>query len=67
MEIALPSLPLAMASTCKGKRKTGRCGGFIYACKTCGARGCGIPGCDSRGQKSGVCLGCQGTTFTMTK
>ena len=56
-----------MASTCKGKRKTGRCGGFVYACKTCGARGCGIPGCDSRGQKSGVCLGCQGTTFTMTK
>jgi hypothetical protein len=54
--------------TCGGRRKKGlRCGGFVYICKTCGARGCGIPGCERRGQKSGVCVGCQGTLLTLTK
>jgi hypothetical protein len=54
--------------TCNGRRKsTLRCGGFVYVCKTCRKRGCGIPGCERRAQKSGVCFDCQGTLFTLTK
>ena len=54
--------------TCSRRRKQGlRCGGYVYVCATCGKRGCGIPGCDRRGQKGGVCYGCKGTHFTLTK
>jgi hypothetical protein len=54
--------------TCQGRRQSRcRCGGFVYVCKTCGKRGCGIPGCEGRGQKGSVCSGCQGTVFTLTK
>jgi hypothetical protein len=54
--------------TCQGRRQSRcLCGGFVYVCKTCGKRGCGIPGCERRGQKGSVCSGCQGTVFTLTK
>lgn len=50
--------------TCSGKRKNKlRCGSTVYRCKKCGATGCSIPECSSRGSKSGSCLTCGGTQF----
>src|SRR5258708_11029793 len=66
--VATKNSPMASACYAHGPPMTfqGR-RTIVYVCGTCGKRGCGIPGCQRRGQKSGVWSGCQGTVFILAK